>query len=80
MPEDRPHWFGAKSYGIGWTLPVTWQGWVVVLAFFALLLAGLRRFDAPGLRLAYILSLVVGLVIVVAWKGEKPVKWRWGRD
>ena len=78
MPDERTYWLEAKSYGIGWTLPVTWQGWVVVMMFFALLIGGLPRIDDQKVRIAYVISLVVALVIVVAWKGEKPFKWRWG--
>lgn len=37
-PEQKSYWFEAKSFGIGWTLPVTWQGWVVVVVFLVLLI------------------------------------------
>lgn len=79
-PEQKSYWFEAKSFGIGWTLPVTWQGWVVVVVFLALLIGGLLRIDEQRLRIAYVIALVVALVVVVAWKGEKPFKWRWGRE
>jgi hypothetical protein len=80
MSEQKSYWFEAKSYGIGWTLPVTRQGWIVVISFFALLIGGLPRIDERNVRIAYVISLVVALVIVVAWKGEKPFRWRWGRE
>lgn len=77
--SKKNHWFEAKSYGIGWGLPVTWQGWAVVMLFFALLIGGLLRIEEPRMRIAYVVSLIAVLVVVVAWKGEKPFKWRWGR-
>ena len=34
MSEDQATiWFPAKRYGWGWSFPVTWQGWLVVLAY-----------------------------------------------
>jgi len=38
--SEQQYWFPAKRYGYGWGLPATWQGWVVLRAFFALLLVG----------------------------------------
>jgi hypothetical protein len=80
MVEDRHYWFRRKTYGIGWSLPAAWQGWVVVLVFLTLLFAGLSGIDTPQLRLGYLIALGLSFVAVVVWKGERPVKWRWGRD
>jgi len=32
--SERRYWFKAKSSGLGWSLPLTWQGWVVYAAMF----------------------------------------------
>lgn len=79
MSKDKPYWFAAKTYGMGWSVPVTWQGWAVVLVFFALLLAGLATLDRSAFRLVYVVVLAIAFAGVVAWKGERPLKWRWGR-
>ena len=34
------YWFPAKTYGWGWGMPVTWQGWVVMVVFMGAMLAG----------------------------------------
>ena len=34
MSEPRTYWFKAKASGLGWSTPLTWQGWVVYLAMF----------------------------------------------
>ena len=34
------YWFPAKTYGWGWGLPITWQGWLVFLAALALFACG----------------------------------------
>ncbi len=47
MTAPQPDfWFPAKSYGWGWGLPVKWQGWLVLLAYFALTFWGIRHFKA----------------------------------
>lgn len=80
MPEQKSYWFAAKSYGLGWSVPVTWQGWVSVLVFLAMLIGGLARIDEQKARIGYVVTVIIAFVIVVAWKGERPLKWRWGRE
>ena len=74
------YWFPAKRYGWGWGPPRTWQGWLVLLGFFALLAAGALVFLPKlqtGYFLAYTTVLVAGLIAVCYLTGEPP-KWRWG--
>lgn len=80
MRSDVQYWFPAKRYGWGWGLPITWQGWAILIAFLVLLLAGIvivppRR--SPGGFIAYAVVLSVLLTGVCWWKGEPP-RWRWG--
>ena len=77
--KEHSYWFQAKTYGIGWALPVTWQGWLVVLVFCATLFGGLAVIETTGFQLVYSVTVGLILVAVVAWKGEKPLRWRWGR-
>lgn len=83
MSDRKTFWFPAKRYGWGWGLPVRWQGWVVLAGYFALLFVGLQFFrprtDVRGLLIYMALLTVVFIAIIVA-KGEKPLRWRWGRD
>jgi hypothetical protein len=84
MNERRPdHWFAAKRYGYGWGLPVRREGWVVLVAYAVLLLAGIFLFrSALGEKglVIYIVALTGVLVAVIAAKGERPLRWRWGDD
>jgi len=79
--ETRPkYWFPAKRYGWGWGLPGTWQGWLVVAAFVALMVVGANLFPprtALGLYLIYVIVLCALLTGVCWLKGEPP-RWRWG--
>ena len=81
MNQTSEFWFPVKRYGWGWGPPVCWQGWLVVLTYVALLCAGIycfrSRLEAPGF-LIYVLALTAALGVVVALKGERPVRWRWG--
>jgi len=79
-PNEKKFWFPAKKYGYGWGVPNCWQGWVVLLAFIALLAGGsfvLRPDKHSALFLGYTAILSVVLVIICYIKGEKA-GWRWG--
>lgn len=74
-------WFPVRRFGWGWGLPVRWQGWIVLVSYLALMGAAFYYFkgdrDARGLQAA-ILILTLALVVIVAIKGERPLRWRWG--
>jgi len=81
MTEAPRYWFRAKRYGWGWGLPLTWQGWVVLLAFVLLLGLGSALISPAkhlGWHLAYVMGLCAALIGICYAKGEPP-KWRWGR-
>ena len=83
MKDQPTFWFGVKRYGYGWGLPVRWQGWAVLVAYLALLYGGIYYFeprrDALSL-LVYLVALTAVLVGVFAVKGERPFRWRWGKE
>jgi hypothetical protein len=79
--DSRPqYWFPAKRYGWGWGLPLTWQGWVVITVWLAVLVAVIPSLHLHRHILEYVVF-VVGMVAalfgVCYWKGE-PLRWRWG--
>jgi hypothetical protein len=83
MPAD-PHnyWFPAKRYGWGWGLPVSWQGWLVLVIFFTLIAVGIWLFPphkVPGRFIAYVVVTSVIFAGVCWMKGEPP-RWRWGKE
>lgn len=82
MPDSGNYWFPAKRYGWGWGPPVTWQGWVVFAAFFALIGLGIHLFPPRQALAAFILYVVVlsVLLIGVCWLKGEPPRWRWGDD
>lgn len=82
--NTRPsYWFPVKRYGWGWGLPVRWQGWAVLGGYVVLMLGGFSYFDLyanmPAF-LSYTVVVTVIFIVVVAAKGERPVRWRWGKE
>ena len=79
-------WFKAKKFGWGWSLPLTWQGWVVLLLYIAFIVFDFLRIDSISHSASdtvinfipdvFIASLI--LLLIAYLKGEKP-KWRWGK-
>jgi hypothetical protein len=82
MPKPREQaWFRAKRYGYGWGWPATWQGWGVLLGYFAVLgLSGVAFLPErlPAFLCVTVLFSVV-LLGICFWKGETP-RWRWRED
>jgi len=81
MAHDVKYWFPAKRYGWGWGLPTSWQGWVALVVFLALLVAGFLIMPprhAPAPLIAYAIILGVLFAGLCWWKGEPP-RWRWGK-
>jgi hypothetical protein len=77
MEEGKKYWFPAKppGYGWGWGLPTTWQGWLVVVVWFVLLVAGIRLLALSDHPFAVPLwGIVLGgaLMGMFFWKGEPP--------
>lgn len=82
MEAEKPtFWFPAKRFGWGWGLPVRWQGWLVLVLYFASICAGIKYFqpknDVVGFMIGFASATVI-FIAIAAWKGEKPLAWRWG--
>ncbi|HEX4195097.1 MAG TPA: hypothetical protein VHY80_18450 [Stellaceae bacterium] len=80
MAQTPNYWFPAKRYGWGWGLPATWQGWVVLAIFLALVIAGVFIFPPQQSPVAFILYIVLlsALLTAVCWYQGEPPRWRWG--
>lgn len=83
--RDNPegYWFKRKAFGWGWT-PVTWQGWLVILVYIAIILALVFSLSNSStgeeVALIFLLPFIIltALLICICYKkGEKP-KWTWG--
>ena len=76
--EDR-YWFPAKRYGWGWGPPTKWQGWAVLIVWFAATATAALLLMPTHLVgfLIFNLVMVVLLLFICYAKGEPPA-WRWG--
>jgi hypothetical protein len=74
MPTTK-YWFPAKRFGWGWGFPVTWQGWVVLIVYLALVVAGIPVVKVPKGEIAYLgyVALLTIVLIAICWMtGEPP--------
>jgi MFS family permease len=85
---DKPrkkYWFKRRRYGYGW-IPVTWQGWTVLVAFLIVVVGGasvLTLIPQPdGWIWVYTLLSILSLawLLVIAYKKGPAPKWRWGKN
>jgi hypothetical protein len=78
-------WFKRRRFGWGWE-PVTWQGWLVVVAYIAADVAFALTIDERStvteVLFTFILPitlLTISLIRFCYAYGEKP-RWQWGKD
>ena len=85
-----PAWFKPKRYGYGAT-PIAWQGWAIVVAFLAAVLAlawtliGFDRANPPDESTLVLFFTSVAILAAAVWIISKRTtdgewRWRWGED
>jgi hypothetical protein len=77
---DGDDWFAPKRYGYGAGLPLTWQGWVLYLVYWATVtLAAWLLAERTILGFAAILvTATAAFILVCARKTRGGWHWRWG--
>jgi len=79
--SEGPEWFAAKRYGYGASLPIAWQGWAVMLAFFAVVGVDAYFFATrPVALLAILAPAAVALIVITNRTTRGGWRWRWGED
>ena len=77
--RDGPEWFANKRHGFGSGLPIAWQGWAVLAAFFAIVAGATSYFAERPLVLAAILvPAVIVLMVICSRTTRGGWRWRWG--
>ena len=81
MSTEQKYWFPAKTYGYGWGMPITWQGWLTMAIGLGLLLALGFLFPFATTPYVYVTSVVViaAAFIGICWYTGEPPRWRWGK-
>ena len=82
MHSKQRYWFPAKRYGWGWGLPATWEGWIVLSAYIALVMAGALLLSPAKDTVSFIIFIVgVSLLLLgICWFKGEPPRWRWGKE
>jgi len=72
--NERRYWFPVRPArnGWGWGLPLVWEGWAVLVLFFALLIGGEIALASHGALVLAAWGLLMGalLLAICFWKGE----------
>lgn len=84
---EKTYWFKRRRYGWGW-FPASWQGWVIVGAYLALILGGAFYFedsasDNTSEEMTIYLTMVLAasaLLLYLSHRFGPPPKWRWGKS
>ena len=77
--SDGPGWFRPKRYGYGSGLPISWQGWALLIGYIVLVVA--TGFLIPRTVVGYIsivTILTAALVVIAARTTRGGWRWRWG--
>lgn len=72
MSNDNYYWFRAKRSGLGWGLPCSWQGWVFLLIWFAVLVtAAVALMPKRPLIFTFVLAFMTLILVAACYiKGE----------
>ena len=78
---DGPEWFAPKRYGYGAGLPISWQGWAILIGYMAITFAIAFLFATrPLILFAIIIPLTTVLLVITARTTRGGWRWRWGDD
>jgi hypothetical protein len=75
-------WFAPKRLGYGAGLPITWQGWVLIIGFCTSMAAAgvLLVPKHTGIFIVIAIAGAIALNIVAAQHTKGGWKWRWGGE
>lgn len=83
MFMGKEPWFRPKSFGIGISMPIRWQGWVLILSYlFAAIGLGRLAMEGNaatrGMATGLLLLVTTIFVILCRKRTEGGWRWRWG--
>ena len=79
--SDGPEWFAPKRYGFGSSVPISWQGWAVTVAFVAIAIIVSVRLAPDPLRMVAVLApVIVAFLVICARTTKGGWRWRWGEE
>jgi len=79
--SDDPEWFAPKRYGYGSGLPISSEGWALLIGY--LLLLGLSSLLIRYSWVAYfsiVTMLTLTFIVICARTTRGGWRWRWGEE
>ncbi len=76
--DKKNYWFPAKKYGFGWGMPITWQGWIVFIAYIIAVLVSSLLLPARPLLYTTVVTIGTGILVLITVITGEPTRWRWG--
>lgn len=77
--NDGPEWFSPKRFGYGSALPCSWQGWLVVIVYFAIgIVSALAFASRPPILISILIPATALFLVVAARTTHGGWRWRWG--
>jgi len=77
--DQRPEWFAPKRYGYGAGFPISWQGWLLLGGYIAIVVAGGMLLEGSWLAQgAIVIPATAVLLLVIARTTRGGWRWRWG--
>ena len=72
-------WFAPKRYGFGSSLPIAWQGCIVLLIYVAAVMGAFVMFgERSAATYAIVIVATAILLVVTARTTRGGWRWRWG--
>ena len=72
-------WFAAKRYGSGSGKPIAWQGWVVLLAYLAIIIGATQLIHRSPWAMGSVIVTATAIFMAIAARTTRGGwRWRWG--
>ena len=79
--SDGPEWFAPKRYGLGSGLPISWQGWLVLLVYLAIVMGAFLLLGENSPATIAVLVIATAVLLVITSKTTRGGwRWRWGKE
>jgi hypothetical protein len=77
--SDAPEWFAPKRYGYGSGMPISWQGWVITVAFIVFAMGlSVALANQPLALIAALVAPTAAFMVICARTTRGGWRWRWG--
>jgi hypothetical protein len=81
MSSDGPEWFAPKRFGYGSGLPISWQGWVLLLGYVAITVVLSATLADHLLQFcAILIPLTAAFLVICARTTRGGWRWRSGKE